>query len=137
MALFDLFGKRDSSKDLTKRVPYVVSTEFMPYRLYTGKKSTTTMSIRLKNATNDVLLTSLVVELPNKIGFEEIGLAKEREIRLGELAPSEEKELSFSLRNSIDADKGEYTLSVTAIAHYRDYGHVMNAVKKHVVLKVG
>ena len=33
-------------------------------------------------------------------------------------------------------DKGEYTLSITAFIHYRDYGHVLNAVKKKAVLEV-
>lgn len=136
VALLNIFGKRDVSKDITRKVPYVLSTEFTPYRLYSGKKSGTTMYVRLRNATNEVLLTSLVVELPNKIGFDEIGIAKERETRIGEMAPQSEKDLSFNLRNSVDADKGEYTLTVTAIAHYRDYGHVMNAIKKRVTLQV-
>lgn len=136
MALFNIFGKRDVSKDITKKAPYVIATEFIPYRLYSGKKSSTTLYVKLRNATNEVLLTSLVVELPNKIGFDEPAIAKERETRIGEMVPGLEKNVAFNLRNSLDADKGEYTLTVTAIAHYRDYGHVMNAIKKRVPLQV-
>ncbi len=136
VALLDIFGKRDVSKDLTKRVPYVLSTEFTPYRLYSGRKSSLTMYVRLKNVTNEVLLTSLVVELPNKIGFDEMAMNRARETRIGEMTPQSEKGFSFNVCNSAGADKGEYTLTVTAIAHYRDYGHVMNAIMKHVPLQV-
>lgn len=136
MALFDIFGKKDVSKDLTKRLPFVVATEFLPYKLYAGKKSATTLFVRLRNATNEVVLTSLVVELPNKISFDDVMIAREREMRLGAIAPSEEKEVRLNLHNSLDADKGEYTIILSAIAHYRDYGHVMNAVKKRIPLQV-
>lgn len=136
MALFDIFGKKDVTKDLTKRVPFSLSTEFTPYRLYAGKKSASTLTVDLRNATKEVMLTSLVIELPNKIGFDDMMIAKEREMRLGQIAPSEEKEVRVNLHNSLDADKGEYTILLTAIAHYRDYGHVMNAVKKRITLQV-
>lgn len=121
---------------MTKRIPFVVATEFVPYKLYAGKKSATTLSITLRNATKEVVLTSLAVELPNKIGFDDMTLAREREMRLGEIAPNTEKEVRINLHNSLDADKGEYTILLTAMAHYRDYGHVMNAIKKRIALQV-
>ena len=36
----------------------------------------------------------------------------------------------------IKTDPGEYTVTLTAMAHYRDYGHVINAVKKRTTLSV-
>jgi hypothetical protein len=38
--------------------------------------------------------------------------------------------------NSLNADAGDYTMTLTAIAHYRDYAHVLNAVKKRTTLSV-
>jgi uncharacterized membrane protein len=136
MAIFNIFGKKDVSDDITKNVPYRLVTEWVPYKMYSGRKSTTTLKVKLKNMTKEVLLTSLVVELPNKLGFDEIGMSKQREIRMGELAPDEEKEVGLSVYNGTDADPGEYTVSLAAIAHYRDYGHIINAIKKRTTVQV-
>ena len=63
-------------------------------------------------------------------------MAKQREIRLGDLGPHTEKEIRFELFGGLNADAGEYTMMLTAIAHYRDYGHVINAVKKRMTVNV-
>jgi uncharacterized membrane protein len=134
--IFNIFGKRDVSDDLTKNSPYRIATEMVPYKLYANKGSSASLMVRIKNVTNEILLTSVVAELPNQLGFDEVGVSKQREIRVGELAPHEEKEVRFDIFSSLNSDKGEYTLMLTAIAHYRDYGHVINAVKKRTTLNV-
>ncbi len=136
MAIFNIFGKKDVSSDITKSVPYVIATEFTPYKLYANKKSSTTMSIKLKNNTNEALLTSMVIELPQKLGFDQVGVAKQKEIRVGKLNPNEEKILNMDIFSSIDADTGDYTINLTAIAHYLDYGHVINSVRKRTLIGV-
>lgn len=136
LALLDIFGKKDARKDLEKKYPFLVTTEWVPYKLYAKKRSSSTLYIRIKNLTKEVVLTSLALELPNKLGFEDMGLAKEREIRLGEIGVDEERELKFNISNSLDADKGEYTLVLAVMAHYRDYGHVMNMVRKRISVQV-
>jgi hypothetical protein len=134
--IFNIFGKHDVSDDLTKSSPYRISTELVPYKLYANKSSSASLMVRVKNVTNEILLTSVVAELPTQLGFDEVGVSKQREIRVGELAPHEEKEVRFDLFSGLNSDKGEYTLMLTAIAHYRDYGHVINAVKKRTTLNV-
>lgn len=136
VGIFNIFGKRDVSTDLTKSSPYRLSTEMVPYKLYANKSSTASLMVRIKNMTNEILLTSVVAELPNQLGFDEVGVSKQREIRIGEIAPYEEKEVRFDLFSNLTSDPGEYTLMLTAIAHYRDYGHVINAVKKRTTLNV-
>jgi uncharacterized membrane protein len=134
--IFNIFGKRDVSTDLTKNSPYKLSTELVPYKLYANKSSTASLMVRVKNVTNEILMTSVVAELPSQLGFDELGMSKQREIRLGELAPNEEKEVRFDVFSGVSSDPGEYTMMLTAIAHYRDYGHVINAVKKRTALNV-
>ena len=136
MGLFNIFGKSDVSGDLTKASPFKLATEWVPYRLYASKKSSSTLVVRVKNATREPLLTSVVVELPKQLAFEAINVSKEREMRLGDLAPNEEKEARFEVFSGSQADTGEYTCNLTAIAHYRDYGHVLNAVKKRITASV-
>lgn len=136
MGIFNIFGKKDASSELTKQSPFKISTEFVPYRLYANKNGATSMMVKVKNTTGETLLTSVVAQLPEKLGFDEVGVSKEREIRIGELPPGDEKEVRFDIHGGLNSEAGEYTLNLTAIAHYRDYGHVINAVKKRTVLNV-
>ncbi len=136
MGIFNIFGKRDVTEELIKSSPYRLATEWIPYRLYAGKKSSSILVIRLKNMTKEPLLTSVVAQLPKQLGFDSMHLSSEQERRLGELAAGEEKELKFEVYPTGTADVGEYTVNLTAIAHYRDYGSVLNAVKKRVTIDV-
>lgn len=136
MGLFNIFGKKDSATDITKGPPFSVTTELVPYRLYAKRSSSATLVVRVRNLTKDVLLTSVVAESPNKIGFDEMVVAHQRELRVGEMQPNELKELKFNLYSSVGSDAGEYTLTLTTIAHYRDYAHVLNAVKKKIAVEV-
>jgi uncharacterized membrane protein len=136
LKIFGPFGKKNVSEDLTKKSPYRIMTEWMPYKLYSGKKSTSSLTIKLKNMTGEALLTSVVAEVPKQLGFDEIGLTKQKEVRLGYLAPEEEKEVRIDVYNSSGADPGDYTVSLTAIAHYRDYGHILNAIRKRAMISV-
>ncbi len=135
MGLFNLFGKKDVS-ELVNNSPFRLATVWVPYTLYANKNGSTTLNVKIKNVTEEPLLTSLVVELPPSLGFEKTGLSKQREVRIGELAAGEEREVGVEVFGGMKSDPGEYTVVLTAMAHYRDYGHVINAVKKRTSLKV-
>ena len=92
--------------------------------------------VKVKNATKEILLTSIILELPQQLGLDDVGMIKERELRIGDISPGEERELKFDVYGGIKTDPGEYTVTLTAMAHYRDYGHVINAVKKRTTLSV-
>lgn len=134
MSLFNIFGKKDVSSELMKNPPYKLSVELVPYRLEAGKKSSAILYIHLANMTTEPVLTSVVIETPPQLGFDEMGIAKQKEIRIGSMNPREEKELRAEVFGGFNTEKGSYTLSLTAIMHYRDYGHVINAVKKRLMV---
>jgi len=134
--IFDLFGKKNAAEELGKELPYRISTEFVPYRLYANKRNSVLMFIKIKNLTSEPTLSSVIVEVPKGISLDETGLSKEKELRLGVLAPNEERQTKVEIFGDAGTDKGEYTLSLTAFVHYRDYGHVLNAVKKKTLLEV-
>ena len=136
MKLFNLFGKKNVSDELSKAAPYRIITEFVPYKLYANRKSVSSLIIRLRNNTSEPLMTSLVIEVPKQLSMDEMGLLKSKEIRVGDIAPNEDKELKADIFGGTGTDKGEYTISVTAFAHYRDYGHVLNAMKKRTSIEV-
>jgi uncharacterized membrane protein len=136
MGIFNIFGKKDVSDELVKSAPYRVNTEWVPYKLYANRQNSVSLMVKVKNLTKEILLTSVVAELPKQLGFDEMRVAKERELRIGKMAPNEEKEVRFEVFGDINADPGDYTVTVTSIAHYLDYGHVINAVKKRTTVSV-
>jgi hypothetical protein len=136
MGIFDIFGKKDASAEITKGSPYMISTELVPYRLYSRRNSSAMLVVKVKNMTKEILLTSVVAELPTKLGFDEMVLSRQREMRIGELQANDEKEVKFNIYGNVGSEPGEYTLRLTTIAHYRDYSHVLNAVKKQVPISV-
>ena len=131
-----MFGKKDAASDLVNGPPFMVSTELVPYRLYAKRKSSVALHVKVRNQTKEVLLTSLVAELPQKLGFDEMLMTRQREIKIGEMQPGEEKGVTFNIYSGVGSGAGEYTLGLTTIAHYRDYGHVLNAVKKRMKVSV-
>ncbi len=135
MGFFDLFGKKDVS-ELTTNSPFRLTTAWVPYTLYANRKGSITLNVRVKNITPEPLLTSFVVELPQNLGFDSLQVSRQREVRLGDMGPNEEREIGVEVFGGLKSEPGDYTVSLTAIAHYRDYGHVINAVKKRTSLKV-
>ena len=131
-----MFGKKDAANEISKGPPFSVATELFPYKLQAKKSNSAVMTVKITNITKEILLTSVVAEVPSQLGFDEMNLSKQREIRVGELQPSELKEVRIPIYSSLKSDPGDYTLTLTTIAHYRDYGHVLNMVKKSVEVEI-
>lgn len=135
MGIFDLFGKKDVTTDLGRQLPYSVGTGFSPFKLKANNRSSSTLTVNLKNLTNEAVMSSVVVEVPDRVSLDSTGTAREKEVRLGMLAPNEQREAKIEVYSNSGTDKGEYTLTITAFIHYRDYGHVLNAMKKRAVVE--
>jgi uncharacterized membrane protein len=135
MGIFDLFGKKDITTDLGKQMPYNINTGFVPFKLKANTRSASTLSVNLKNMTNEPVMSSVVVQVPERVSLDGTGTAREKEVRLGMLAPNEAKEARIEVFSNSGTDKGEYTVTITAFIHYRDYGHVLNAMKKRAVVE--
>ncbi len=136
MKILDLFGKKDAATEVGRTLPYQIASEFIPYRLYANRKSSSMLLMKLKNLTTEPVLSSVVVQVPKGLSLDETGLSGAKELRVGTLAPSEERQVRADVYGDAGTDKGEYTLSITAFIHYRDYGHVLNAMKKKAILEV-
>jgi hypothetical protein len=130
MSILDVFRKKDDVAD-QKRAPYLVQTELTPYRLYANKTSSVTLIVKIKNLVKEPLLTSFMVELPAAISFDEMGMAKSKEFKLGDLNSGEEKELRIPLFGGMKTEKGEYTIRLKTTAHFRDYDHVVNQMRQN------
>ena len=133
MPIFDLFGKKEGPVE--GRL-YTIHTELHPFRLYAHKSDFVELEIVLKNVFEKELLTSLVVVVPPGIGFDQSILSRQREIRIGQLAPNEEKHFKIPVWASQRTEKGNYLIRVFAISHYHDYAYVLNEARKDVRLRV-
>jgi len=133
--LLGIFGKRDVGEELVRKVPYAMKLSFHPYRLNANKMESVLLIVELKNLKEEVLLTSVIVQLPKNLGFDQTALSNAREIRLGELKPGEEKVVKIEVWGNPRTDSAEYPIDVTAICHYRNYGYMLNAEKKGITLR--
>jgi uncharacterized membrane protein len=75
------------------------------------------------------------IEVPKSLGFENLGITKIKEIRIGELAAQKEKTVSFSICANSQTPAGTYSALLTVSQHYRDYSHVLNYAKKSVEVR--
>jgi uncharacterized membrane protein len=135
MGFLDLFGKRDVSAELTRKVPYALTMQFHPYRLSANRNDSVMLKVGIENLSTEPFLTSIVVKVPKKLGLDQTGLQQVREIRLGELTKDESKTVSVEIYGSTKTDEGEYPIEVTAMAHYRNYAYVLNSEKKKASLR--
>ncbi len=136
MGIMDLFGKKDVSDDLTKKIPYVMRYRFNPYRLVANRNNSVRLMLTVKNATGEPLMTSVVLKVSKGLGFDESCLGQVREIRFGNVGPKEEKELDVEIFGKLQTQPGEYKVLVTAFSHYRDYAHILNSESKKIGLRV-
>ncbi|MGI0100653.1 MAG: hypothetical protein ACREBH_02965 [Candidatus Micrarchaeaceae archaeon] len=136
MGILSIFGKKNSASGAAQGPPYSVSTEMIPYRMYAKTKSSATLVVKVTNLTKDVLLTSVSAETPNHLGFDEMVVSRQHDIKVGDVQPGETKELRFGLYSSVGSDPGDYTLTLTTTAHYRDYTHVLNKITKNVKVSI-
>ena len=136
MGILDLFGKKDVSDELTKKIPYAMKARFNPYRLVANKSNSVMLIASIKNLSKEPLMTSIVVRVPKGLGFDSTVLGTVREIRIGYLAPKEEKDLNIEIFGGIQSRPGEYKILITSFCHYRDYAHIFNSESKKISLRV-
>ncbi|MGC8680092.1 MAG: hypothetical protein ACP5RI_01620 [Candidatus Micrarchaeia archaeon] len=136
MGILDFFGRGNKNSNSEKTPIYMIFTEWVPYKLYSNRKSSSKLNIRIKNMTKDVALTSVSISLPPQLSFDNMSLEKEKTIKIGEIQPQEEKEVNVDVMTTLNSDPGEYTITLTATSHYRDYDHVINSIEKKTTVQV-
>ena len=92
--------------------------------------------VTVANASDAPLMMSMGVEVPKPLGFENMSIAKIKEIRIGELPAQKEKTISFSICANSQTAPGTYSVLLTVSQHYRDYSHVLNYARKTVEVRV-
>jgi len=129
-----LFGK--------KKIPafssavYSVSVNIHPIRLAARKADFAQMDITVTNNFEKELLTSVVIDVPKALGFEQSALSHQKEVRLGNLGPGETRNIRISVWGTARTEPAAYAIGIYVMSHYRDYSYILNEVKKTVELRV-
>ncbi len=114
----------------------MVKGEWVPYHLKANTSSTASLALSIKNVAREPLLTSVTVSLPKGLKFDKAGAVKSSEVRLGTIDPGLTKETMFDVMGDVSTGAGTYVVELTVYAHYGDYAHVMNSVRKNVHINV-
>lgn len=115
---------------------YALECDVHPFRLQAHKPDAVDLEIGVENTSGEPLLTSIIVTVPRALGTDPSALSHEREVRIGMMAPSEHRNLTVSIYSTQKSAPGTYDVRVHATAHYHDYGHILNQVRKLVELRV-
>ncbi|MCX6770392.1 MAG: hypothetical protein NT051_07045 [Candidatus Micrarchaeota archaeon] len=116
-------------------LPFNISTSLRPVRLAARRENCLEVLVTIKNVSDSPFMASATIEVPRALGFENLGITRIKEIRMGELAPQAEKTISFSLCANSQTVAGVYAALLTVNQHYRDYAHVLNYAKKSVEVR--
>jgi len=132
--LDNLMGKK--AEPAREGLPFNVSTALRPVRLSARKENCLELMVTVASASDAPLMMSVNIEVPKSLGFENLGITKIKEIRIGELPPQAEKTVGFSICANSQTPAGTYSALLTVSQHYRDYSHVLNYAKKSVEVRV-
>jgi len=132
MGLLDFFGKQKGASDTF----FLIDSRLHPIRLLSHRNDSADLEITVTNTFDKELLTSLVIRAPKTLGFDQTALSQQKEIRLGPLPPNKTVFLKIPVFSTQRTTPGSYPLSIHAVSHYRDYGFVLNEVRKNMELRV-
>jgi hypothetical protein len=131
-----LDGILGSKEEPTKAgLPFKVTNSLRPVRLSARRESCLEVLVSVKNVSDAPIMVSATVEIPRALGFENLGITKIKEIRMGDLEPGKEKNISFSVCSNSQTAAGTYAVVLTVNHHYRDYAHILNYAKKTVEVR--
>ncbi len=133
--LDELLGKKEEEPQ-RPGLPFNIKTSLRPVRLTAKKESCLEVDVTVKNVGKDAAMTSLSLELPKALGFENLGITKIKEIRIGSLPPQKERVVGFSVCSNYKTPAGTYSVLLTVNQHYRDYKHIVNYAKRTVEIRV-
>ena len=118
-----------------KASPFILSTSFRPIRINARKDNQIDLIIKIRNKTKQEQLSSVMVYVPSELGLDSMTLSKSKEFRLGYLKSGEERELIVPIYANTQTPPANYRLVIAANAHYRDYKHILNSIRKRIELR--
>jgi hypothetical protein len=118
--------------------PFKVVVTFAPLRLSAMKQSTVRMIVKVTNLSDQPVMTSVDALLARValMGFDSACINKHSEVKVGDIAPGETKEVAIPIYGSHQLKEGVYPYKVSVYAHYQDYTKVLTYVDKKGEIRV-
>jgi len=133
--LEDAFGTKEV-KETAPGVPFKVKMSFRPVRLSARSDDSAELLVDIENVSSEPVLASFLVRVPKALGFDSVGAQKEKEFRLGYIEPGKKSSLAVPITGNNQTPPGMYKILAAVVAHYRDYSHIQNMVRKELELRV-
>lgn len=135
MGLLDSVLKKGPKVGKLVKGVYSLDYKFHPFRLNANKNESVTLTLTIINESAKDLLTSVIVSLPEGLGFDNSAIAKSKEFRIGMMAPNETKEFKIEIYGNYRTSPKTYNIAVECVSNYRDYGYEMEKIKKIINLR--
>ena len=137
MGIFDSIKGLVSTQEQKKSaVPFALTTNFTPFRLTSKKNDVVDLNIDVENVYGADALASVVVTVSKGLGTDSTLLNREKTIKLENMKNGENRRVSAQIFSASSTKPGTYKIRVEAFAHYRDYRHVENSIKKIIEVRV-
>lgn len=141
MGFLDSILGGGSSSSVTPRptsTPFKVVITFAPLRLSAMKKSNVRMIVKVTNLSDEPVMTSVDALLARValMGFDAACINKHTEVKVGDIAPGETKEVVIPIYGSNQLKEGNYPYKASVYAHYQDYTKVVTYVDKKGEIRV-
>ncbi len=113
-----------------------ISTSFYPIRIVEGKPEPVVLTVYLKNNSEKDLLASMLLKIPFSLGFDKIGLEREKVKRIGTIKAGAEKAIPIMLYPKYNIKEGEYLIKIKVFEHEERYDKTKAVYEAETKLRV-
>ena len=114
-----------------------VSSRFNALRMVAGQKDPMLLEATVSNPGKDPAFVSVSVRLPFMLGFDQMGLMREKQERVGIVGSGSEKTVTFRIYCKPLINDGNYDVAVNANIHPMDrFDRTTDTVTHHTNLRV-
>jgi len=94
-----------------------LKAEFDRLRAVKGQKDPVGLNVRIKNIGEKPATATLLIKTPFSLGFDKIGLEREKRVRASEIKPDEEKSFSTHLYLKTSVKEGYIPMQIKLLEH--------------------
>ncbi|MBM3229084.1 hypothetical protein FJZ26_01515 [Candidatus Parvarchaeota archaeon] len=126
----------NSQQEQKSAAHFALNGSFLPFRLTSRKNDTVDLILELTNISGGDVLASVAVAVPKGIGVDSTMIAREKNLRVGQMKADESKKARIPMFSAASTKPGVYPISIEVFSHYRDFGHVITSIKKEFEVRV-
>lgn len=105
-------------------------------RLNANSVESVILNVYLKNEYETSKMATVSVKIPYSLGFDKIGLERERRKRVGLIKPLSEKVIPIQIFGKHSTAEGEYPVSIKVYMHNERYDKIENTFSLETKLRV-